>query len=68
MEIASVIGALADPRDTTPEMRSPDHLAMTGAPVQRWVAWFEGRRYGSGGGFRTRPAQVEMLNHLASLQ
>jgi hypothetical protein len=23
---------------------------------------------GSGGGFRTRPAQVEMINHLASLQ
>jgi hypothetical protein len=53
MDIAHAIGALAHPRDTTPERRSPDHLAMTGAPVEQRVAWFERRRYGSGGEART---------------
>src|SRR5262249_7132523 len=46
-EIAIEIGAVAHPCDTTPERRSPDHLAMTGAPVEQRVAWFERRRYGS---------------------
>jgi hypothetical protein len=33
-EIAPALGAVAHHCDTTPERRSPDHLAMTGAAVQ----------------------------------
>jgi hypothetical protein len=42
-----MIDAVAHPLDTTPERRSPDHLAMTGAPVEQLVAWFERRPIGS---------------------
>ena len=57
-----MIGVVAHPRDTTPERRSPDHLSMTGAPVQQLVALFEERRYGSGG--RTRTADPVVNSHL----
>ena len=42
-----MIGAVAHPRDTTPKRRSPDHLAMIGAPVQQRVVQFERRPNGS---------------------
>ena len=48
-----MIGVVAHPRDTTLKRRSPDHLAMIGAPVQLAVVQFERRPNGSGGGFRT---------------
>jgi len=38
VEIAIEIAAVAYARDTTPKRRSPDHLAMIGAPVQLAVA------------------------------
>ena len=47
VEIAIEITGVAHARDTTLEKRSPDHLAMIGAPVQQLVAEFERRRYGS---------------------
>src|SRR5262245_19432037 len=39
------------------ERRSPDHLAMTGAPVQQWVALFE-ERHGSESWTRTSDQSV----------
>ncbi len=48
-----MIAALVHPRDTTPERRSPGHLAMTGAPVQLAVVLFEERPNGSPAWTRT---------------
>jgi len=62
VEIAHSIAALVHPRDTTPERRSPGHLAMTGAPVQLAVVLFEERPNGSGG--RTRTADPVVNSHL----
>jgi hypothetical protein len=47
VEIARVLDLLAHPCDTTPERRSPGHLAMTGAPVQLAVVLLEERPNGS---------------------
>ena len=58
VEITIEIAHVAHARDTTPEKRSPDHLAMTGAPVQQRVVQFERRPNGSPTWTRTTDTRI----------